>query len=124
MPGPPNQPSGTHDEQIDEDEWGTDMYWPGTIAAGGAAGFEAALALRVTKQETEPVASPPVTSRPVGQALPGTQVPVAPAARDLPCMEDPDLSKGVHFSLFNNTWGTNYIQWFGEDVKFRFEVKT
>jgi WhiB family transcriptional regulator, redox-sensing transcriptional regulator len=64
------------------------MYWPGTTVAGGAAGFEAALALRVTKQETEPVASPPVTSRPVGQALPGTQVPVA---RDLPCMEDPDL---------------------------------
>jgi WhiB family redox-sensing transcriptional regulator len=91
MPGPPNQPSGTHDEQIDEDERGTDMYWPGTTAAGGAAGFEAALALRVTTQETEPVASPPVTSRPVGQALPGTQVPVAPAARDLPCMEDPDL---------------------------------
>jgi len=62
------------------------MYWPGTTAAGGAAGFEAALALRVTRQQTEPV-----TSRPVGQALPGTQVPVAPAARDLPCMEDPDL---------------------------------
>ena len=67
------------------------MYWPGTTVAGGAAGFEAALALRVTRQETEPVASPPVTSRPVGQALPGTQVPVAPAARKLPCMEDPDL---------------------------------
>ncbi len=64
------------------------MYWPGTTVAGGAAGFEAALALRVTRQETEPVASPPVTSRPVGQALPGTQV---PAARKLPCMEDPDL---------------------------------
>ena len=67
------------------------MYWPGTTAAGGAAGFEAALALRVTRQETESVASPPVTSRPVGQALPGTHVPVAPAARDLRCMEDPDL---------------------------------
>ena len=66
------------------------MYWPGTTVAG-AAGFEAALALRVTRQETEPVASPPVTSRPVGQAFPGTQVPVAPAARKLPCMEDPDL---------------------------------
>jgi len=67
------------------------MYWPGTTAAGGAAGFEAALALRVTRQETESVASPPVTSRPVGQALPGTHVPVAPTARALPCMEDPDL---------------------------------
>ncbi len=67
------------------------MYWPGTTAAGGAAGFEAALALRVTRQETEAVASPPVTSRPVGQALPGTRMPVVPNARGLPCMEDPDL---------------------------------
>jgi WhiB family redox-sensing transcriptional regulator len=64
------------------------MYWPGTTAAGGAAGFEAALALRVTRQETEAVASPPVTSRPVGQALPGTRM---PDTRELPCMADPDL---------------------------------
>jgi len=35
----------------------------------------------------------------------------------------PDLSKGVHFSLFNNGWGTNYIQWFGEDMQFRFAIK-
>src|SRR6476620_2839576 len=91
MPGPPNQPSGTHDEQIDEDERGTDMYWPGTTAARGAAGFEAALALRVTRQDTEAVASPPVTSRPVGQALPGTQAPAAHTAADLPCMDEPDL---------------------------------
>ena len=34
----------------------------------------------------------------------------------------PDLSKGVHFSLFNNGWGTNYIQWFGEDMRFRFRI--
>jgi WhiB family redox-sensing transcriptional regulator len=67
------------------------MYWPGTTAAGGAAGFEAALALRVTRQETDPVASPPVASRPVGQALPGTQVPAAPGAHDLPCTAEPDL---------------------------------
>ena len=37
--------------------------------------------------------------------------------------EQPDLKKGVHFSLYNNTWGTNYIQWFGEDLRFRFEVR-
>ena len=30
----------------------------------------------------------------------------------------------VHFSLYNNAWGTNYIQWFGEDLRFRFEVRT
>ena len=67
------------------------MYWPGTTAAGGAAGFEAALALRVTRQETEAVASPPVTTTPAGQALPGTRMPLVPNARDLPCMADPDL---------------------------------
>jgi WhiB family transcriptional regulator, redox-sensing transcriptional regulator len=91
MPGPPNQPSGTHDEQIDEDERGTDMYWPGTTAAGGAAGFEAALALRVTRQEMETVAAPPIAPRPVGQALPGIQAPAVPVAADLPCAAEPDL---------------------------------
>jgi len=35
----------------------------------------------------------------------------------------PDLSKGIHFSLFNNGWGTNYVQWFGEDMNFRFTIK-
>jgi hypothetical protein len=38
--------------------------------------------------------------------------------------EPPDMSKGVHFSLFNNAWGTNYIQWFGEDLRFRFDLRT
>ena len=35
----------------------------------------------------------------------------------------PDLTKGIHFSLFNNAWGTNYIQWFGEDMQFRFVLR-
>jgi hypothetical protein len=34
----------------------------------------------------------------------------------------PDITKGIHFSLFNNGWGTNYIQWFGEDMRFRFTL--
>ena len=34
----------------------------------------------------------------------------------------PDLARGIHFSLFNNAWGTNYIQWFGEDMRFRFRI--
>ncbi len=34
----------------------------------------------------------------------------------------PDVAKGLHFSLFNNGWGTNYIQWFGEDMRFRFRI--
>ena len=36
----------------------------------------------------------------------------------------PDLAKGFHFSLFNNGWGTNYVQWFGEDMRFRFRIAT
>ena len=35
----------------------------------------------------------------------------------------PDMAKGIHFSLFNNAWGTNYIQWFGEDMRFRFVLR-
>ncbi len=37
--------------------------------------------------------------------------------------EQPDLAKGLHFSLYNNAWGTNYIQWFGEDMRFRFRLR-
>lgn len=38
--------------------------------------------------------------------------------------KQPNISNGLHFSLFNNGWGTNYIQWFGEDMQFRFAVRT
>jgi hypothetical protein len=34
-----------------------------------------------------------------------------------------DLSQGVHCNLFNNAWGTNYIQWFGEDCRLRFRLR-
>jgi hypothetical protein len=37
--------------------------------------------------------------------------------------EQPDLSKGIHACLFNNAWGTNYIMWYGEDVKARFVMR-
>jgi hypothetical protein len=37
--------------------------------------------------------------------------------------DQPDLTKGFHFSLFNNGWGTNYVQWFGEDMRFRFSIR-
>lgn len=36
---------------------------------------------------------------------------------------EPDLSAGIHCSLFNNAWGTNYVQWFGEDMRFRFLIR-
>ena len=38
--------------------------------------------------------------------------------------DQPDLSNGIHFSLFNNGWGTNYIMWFAEDMRFRFRLQT
>lgn len=34
-----------------------------------------------------------------------------------------DPTKGVNICLFNNTWGTNYAQWCGYDMKFRFTLK-
>jgi hypothetical protein len=35
----------------------------------------------------------------------------------------PDLSKGIHSNLFNNAWGTNYIMWYGEDMRFRYILR-
>jgi hypothetical protein len=35
----------------------------------------------------------------------------------------PDLSAGIHCNLFNNAWGTNYIMWSGEDMRFRFVLR-
>ena len=35
----------------------------------------------------------------------------------------PDLSSGIHCNLFNNAWGTNYLMWFGEDMRFRFVIR-
>jgi hypothetical protein len=32
----------------------------------------------------------------------------------------PTLQSGIHFNLFNNAWGTNYIMWYAEDSRFRF----
>jgi Domain of unknown function (DUF5054) len=36
---------------------------------------------------------------------------------------EPNLNKGIHFNLFNNAWGTNYIMWFAEDMRFRFSIE-
>ncbi|HEY2823379.1 MAG TPA: DUF5054 domain-containing protein [Candidatus Acidoferrum sp.] len=36
--------------------------------------------------------------------------------------EQPQLDKGIHFNLFNNAWGTNYIMWYAEDMRFRFQL--
>jgi hypothetical protein len=37
--------------------------------------------------------------------------------------DQPDMSKGIHSCLFNNAWGTNYVMWYGEDVKARYVVR-
>jgi hypothetical protein len=37
--------------------------------------------------------------------------------------DQPDLAQGFHFNLFNNAWGTNYVMWFGEDMRFRFRLR-
>jgi len=37
--------------------------------------------------------------------------------------EQPDLSSGMHSNLYNNSWDTNYIMWYGEDARFRFVLK-
>jgi hypothetical protein len=34
--------------------------------------------------------------------------------------EPPDLSKGMHFNLYNNVWGTNFPMWYDEAARFRF----
>lgn len=35
----------------------------------------------------------------------------------------PDLSGGIHFCLYNNTWGTNFSQWFEGTVQYRFRAE-
>jgi hypothetical protein len=37
--------------------------------------------------------------------------------------DQPDLSKGIHSCLCNNAWGTNYIMWYGEDLRARYLLR-
>lgn len=37
--------------------------------------------------------------------------------------DQPDLSRGIHSCLFNNAWGTNYIMWYGEDLRARYVIR-
>lgn len=32
------------------------------------------------------------------------------------------LEKGFHFNLHNNVWGTNFVMWFEDDMKYRFRL--
>jgi hypothetical protein len=35
----------------------------------------------------------------------------------------PGFDAGVHFNLYNNAWGTNYIMWYTEPMRFRFSLE-
>ena len=50
---------------------------------------------------------------------------VAPGAPSLYDFNNgrPPLSRGMHFNLFNNIWGTNFPQWSDESALFRFSMK-
>jgi hypothetical protein len=37
--------------------------------------------------------------------------------------EQPRVKEGIHFNLYNNVFGTNYILWFSEAMRFRFEIR-
>lgn len=37
--------------------------------------------------------------------------------------QQPDITLGIHFCLFNNLWGTNFSQWFEGNITFRFKVE-
>ncbi len=37
--------------------------------------------------------------------------------------ELPDMANGFHVNLFNNAWGTNYLQWAGGDWRYRFALR-
>ena len=50
---------------------------------------------------------------------------IAPGRRALLDFDDkkPDLTGGLHVNLFNNAWGTNYVLWLDDDVRFRFVLR-
>ncbi len=50
---------------------------------------------------------------------------VAPGAPSLLDFNNsqPDLTKGMHFCLLDNLWGTNFPMWFEEDCRFRFVIE-
>ena len=50
---------------------------------------------------------------------------VAPGERNLLNFDNrlPEVSEGVHFCLHNNVWGTNFVMWFEDDMKYRFVLR-
>jgi hypothetical protein len=50
---------------------------------------------------------------------------VAPGRRSLLFFDNqhPDMNGGLHFCLVNNLTGTNFTQWFEDDMQFRFTLR-
>jgi hypothetical protein len=50
---------------------------------------------------------------------------VAPEERSLLNFDNalPAVKDGMHFCLCNNVWGTNFVMWFDDDMKFRFTLQ-
>lgn len=50
---------------------------------------------------------------------------VAPGERSLLNFDNakPAPGGGMHFCLCNNAWGTNFVMWFEEDMRFRFTIE-
>ena len=50
----------------------------------------------------------------------------APGGRTLLNFDNrlPEAEEGIHFCLHNNIWGTNFMMWFEDDMKYRFVFKT
>lgn len=51
---------------------------------------------------------------------------VAPGQRRLLRFDNelPDMREGVHVNLYNNLWGTAFPQWYEQDMRFRFVIRT
>jgi hypothetical protein len=50
---------------------------------------------------------------------------VAPGRKSLLNFDNnqPQLKDGLHFCLCNNVWGTNFMMWFEDDMRFRFKLR-
>ncbi len=50
---------------------------------------------------------------------------VAPGRKSLLNFDNsqPKLKDGLHFCLCNNVWGTNFMMWFEDDIRFRFKLR-
>jgi len=51
---------------------------------------------------------------------------VSPGQRGLLVFDNhlPEMREGVHVNLHNNLWGTAFPQWYGDDMRFRFVIRT